>query len=98
MENERTPGRTLRRAAIFAVVCFVIQFFAVLGLIATELGEVIPVKAIYWITFLYEPKDYMEVGKLEFILVALAFNTAVCTFLFGGGCWLKDKVVQPKSD
>ena len=98
MENERACARTLNRAAIFAAVCFVVQFLGVMGVLASGLGQVVPVKSIYWITFLYEPKDYMEIGRLEFILMALAFNTAVCTLLFGAGCWLKDKVTQSKAD
>ena len=78
----------------FAVVCFVVQFLGVIGLITSGLGEVVPVHCIYWITLLYEPKNYMEVGRLEFVLLALAFNTAVCTLLFIGARWLKDKVTH----
>jgi hypothetical protein len=74
------------------------QFVAVVFLILSGLGMVVPVKAIYWITLLYQPKDYMVVGRLDFILIALAFNTAVCTMFFAAIRWSIRKLIGSKPD
>jgi hypothetical protein len=62
---------------LFAVVAFLVQCGIVLLMLITGVAMGIPAHYVFWITIIYEPKDYMEVGQLHFMLWALAFNTLI---------------------
>jgi len=94
MQNKSAFAGVLKPAAIFAVVCFVVHVLILAWLIVSGLGMTVSEKSIYWITLLYEPKDYMVVGQLWFMAMAMAFNTLVCTLVFVGGYWMVNKFRQ----
>ena len=94
MQNKSAFAGVLKPAVIFAVVCYVVHVLLVMGLIVTGLGMGMSEKSVYWVTIIYEPKDYIVVGRLWFMAMALAFNTLVCTLVFAGGYWIVNKLKQ----